>query len=187
MNPPVPEIAPENVVDVLLPPAVSVALPNVMEPAPAIDPAACAKLFRLKVAPDATVMSDVAAIRLAAPNVSVPALTIVGPEYVLAPDRVIPRGPIFVRPLPLGAPPVPLMTPLKVVEVLFPPVVSVPAPSETPPPVVPPPAREPIVSALPFSARETPAVFAKVTADISAIALPPSKLSVPPLTVVVPV
>jgi len=79
------------------------------------------------------------------------------------------------------------MTPLKVVEVLFPPVVSVPTPRETFPPVVPPPAREPIVSALPFNARETPAVLAKVTADVSAIALPPSKLRVPPVTDVEPV
>src|SRR6185295_20094307 len=97
--------------------------------------------------------------------------TIVGPVYVLAPDKVITPVPIFVKPPPVppGAPPVPLMTPPKAVEVLFPPVVSVPAPRETFPPAVPPPAREPIVSFVPFRASDAPAALASATAEVSAI------------------
>ena len=79
VNPPVPDRTPENVVEALSPPAVSVAVPNVILPAPAIEPAVSAKLLRLKTAPAATVMSDVAAMRFAAPSRSVPALMLVAP------------------------------------------------------------------------------------------------------------
>ena len=54
-------------------------MPSVTAPAPASEPMVSAKLFRLKVAPPATVTALVSAMRLAAPNVSVPTLTLVAP------------------------------------------------------------------------------------------------------------
>src|SRR3569833_193761 len=143
--------------------AVSAPLPRAMLPAPEIAPAVCAKLLRLKVAPLATKISDAEDMRLAAPSVSVPALMDVDPVYVLTPDSVIAPVPILVNP------PVPLITPVNVVAALLPPPVS-----------------DPIASENPFSARETPAAFAKEIAAVSAIALPPIRLRVPPLMVVVP-
>src|SRR3954454_2655460 len=130
MSWPVPLMTPDNVVEALLTSAVSVPLPRATLPAPEIDPAVCAKLFRLKVAPVATEMSDAEDMRLAAPSVSVPALIDVNPVYVLTPESVIAPVPIFVNP------PVPLITPVNVVAVLLPPVVRVPAPRAKVPPVV---------------------------------------------------
>ena len=65
--------------DVLSPPAVNVPVPSVTLPAPASEPIVSLKLFRLKVAPPATVTALTSAIRLAAPSVSVPALMVVAP------------------------------------------------------------------------------------------------------------
>ena len=49
VTPPVPEIAPLKLVDVLSPPSVNVPEPNVTEPAPANDPIALLLLFKSKV------------------------------------------------------------------------------------------------------------------------------------------
>src|SRR2546428_723157 len=67
------------------------------------------------------------------------ALMVVVPLWVLARLRV--RVPVPM----LGGPPLPLMTPLKVVVALVSPVVSVALPRTTLPPVVPPPDSELIV------------------------------------------
>ena len=94
---------------------------------------------------------------------------------------------VNVPPPALTKPPVPLITPAKAVSVLLPPVVKVPAPSVTLPPVAPPPAKEPMLTLLPFKSRTTPAVLARVTAELlpNAVALPACK--VPPLRAVSPV
>src|SRR5262245_47244361 len=80
VRPPAPEITPEKVVLVLLPPAVSVAEPSVTLPAPASEPMVWLKLLRLRVAPDATVNALNGANAFVAPACSVPALTAVAPE-----------------------------------------------------------------------------------------------------------
>jgi hypothetical protein len=84
---------------------------------------------------------------LAMPYDSVPALTVVVPVYVFAPDRVIVPVPVLVRLLD-GDPSPLLMTPENVVEALLPPTVKVSAPPYTLSPIfaVPAPARDPIVS-----------------------------------------
>ena len=84
VNPPVPLMIPENVVSVASP-VVSVPAPRVTLPPPLKEPILSAKPFRLKVAPLATVIALVSAIRLAAPSCKVPALTVVAPVYVFAP------------------------------------------------------------------------------------------------------
>ena len=100
---------------------------------------------------------------------------------MLLPDRVNVPVPVLVKP------PVPLITPAKAVSVLLPPVVKVPAPSVTLPPVAPPPAKEPMLTLLPFKSRTTPAVLARVTAELlpKALVLPackvPSSIAVPPV------
>ena len=76
---PVPERVPENVVEVLSPPAPRLPEPSVMAPAPAIEATVSELLFRLRVAPLATVTAEVLGIRLEAPSWSVPALTLVAP------------------------------------------------------------------------------------------------------------
>ena len=82
--------------------------------------------------------------------------------------------------------PDPLTDPLKVL-VLASAIVRVwPVPIDTLPPVDPPPCREPMVS-LALILKVAPAVFAKLTVPVSAIALPPLIASVPALIVVVPV
>ncbi len=82
----------------LSPPAVRMPVPSVTVPAPASEPIVSAKLFRLKVAPPATVRALVSAMRFAAPKVSVPALMVVAPVYVFAPERVKIPVPCFVNP-----------------------------------------------------------------------------------------
>jgi hypothetical protein len=79
VRPPVPEIAPENVVLVLSVPVVSVAEPSVTLPTPASEPMVWLKLARLSVAPLATVNALPGAKTFAAPACSVPALTVVAP------------------------------------------------------------------------------------------------------------
>ncbi len=80
VNPPEPEIAPENVVLVLLLPVVSVADPSVTLPAPASEPMLWLKLARLSVAPLATVNALLDEKAFVAPACSVPTLTAVAPE-----------------------------------------------------------------------------------------------------------
>ena len=86
----------------------------------------------------------------------------------------------------LPAPPPKPMMPPNVVFSLFPPTVSVCAPSVTFPPVVPPPESEPRVKSNPVRSRFTPVVFASVTAVPVGIAVPLPALSVPVLITVGP-
>ncbi len=85
-------------------------------------------------------------------------------------------------PLPvLVRPPVPLMTPEKLVEVLSPPVVSVPLPRVT----LPAPASEPIVPLRLFRSKIAPLATLTAEADDTPPAAP--RRSVPVLMVVAPV
>jgi hypothetical protein len=93
----------------------------------------------------------------------------------LLPDSVNVPVPILL------SPPVPEMTPAKLVEVPSAPVVSTPEPSDTPPA----PASEPIVSLKP--ARSRPASAPIVKGDIGARLLAEPAFSVPPETSVAPV
>src|SRR5579862_8446464 len=95
------------------------------------------------------------------------------------PARVNVPVPTFVRP------PVPVMLPLKVVDELVP-VVSVPEPKVTLPPVVPPPARDPIALLLLLRLRVTPAVLAKLTSELPEKAFTAPACNTPTFTVVVP-
>ena len=75
-------ITPENVVDVLSPPVVSVLLlapPLVTVPAPESEPMVSLKLLRASVAPAAIVKALFCAKVVFAPACSVPALTLVAP------------------------------------------------------------------------------------------------------------
>ena len=74
-----PVIKPVWLVLALLPPAVSVELPNAMVPAPAIEPIVWAKLARSQVARLSTVIVEVAGRMLIAPLFRVPPLTVVPP------------------------------------------------------------------------------------------------------------
>ena len=80
VSPPLPPIAPENVVLVPSLPVVSVADPNVTLPAPASEPMVWLKPARSSVAPPATVNALTGAKAFAAPACSVPALTAVAPK-----------------------------------------------------------------------------------------------------------
>ena|GEM_PF-3804991 len=64
----------------------------------------------------------------------------------------------------LMSPPVPEITPPKLVDDPFPPVVSVADPRITLPPLAPPPASDPIELERPFRSRAAPLVFAKLSA-----------------------
>ena len=109
-----------------------------------------------------------------------PALIVVTPVYVLAPDSVSVPLPDFVK-----APPAPDTTPLNVV-VALPPTVNVPLPSVIAPVVLPlTSAIEATVSLLLFRSNVAP--FAICTALLSAITPDAPSLSVPALIVVVPV
>ncbi len=77
--PPVPEMTPEKVVDVLSAPAVSAPDPRVMLPAPAMEPTVSVKLLRLYVALLATVTAVLLDSTLMAPALKVPALMAVAP------------------------------------------------------------------------------------------------------------
>ena len=78
------------------------------------------------------------------------------------------------------------MTPANVVELLLPPAVSA-VESERLPPAAPPPESEPIVSpTLPVTLMAVPAAFARLIAAKSPMAVPPSRWSVPPLTLRIP-
>jgi len=79
VRPPVPEIAPENVVLVLSLPVVNVPAPSVTEPAPASEPTVWLKLLRSKVPPAFTVSAPVGARLPPGPSCNVPALMIVPP------------------------------------------------------------------------------------------------------------
>ena len=88
---------------------------------------------------------------------NIPALIVVAPVYVLAADaKVNVPLPVFV------IPPVPVIMPPKVVEVLSLPRVSVPEPKDTVPPVFML-ANEPIWPARLFKVRVTPEALFKIT------------------------
>ena len=74
-----PLITPANRVDVLSAPANKEPVPIKILPAPAIEPTVSVKLFKLNVAPDATVSADASLIRSDAEIKSVPAFTLVAP------------------------------------------------------------------------------------------------------------
>ena len=76
--PPMPEMVPEKVVS-LASPALSVAEPRVMLPAPAIERTVSLWLARFQVAPPVTVTAEPSAMTSAAPSAKVPALTVVAP------------------------------------------------------------------------------------------------------------
>src|SRR5436305_290394 len=101
----VPVIGPEKVVDVLLPPAVSVNAP-VSVPAPAKLPIVSFAASR-RVAPEATVVADKSPMPVG-PTTSVPAFTFVAPLYVLVPVSVVVPALIVV------SDPVPVMLPANV-------------------------------------------------------------------------
>ena len=99
---PLPSAAtPEKVVLVLLPPAVRVtapAAPLVTLPAPASEPIVSLKPNRSNVAPPTTVSALLAPTALTTPSLTVPALMVVAPVYVLAAERVRVPLPSLVRP-----------------------------------------------------------------------------------------
>ena len=75
---PVPEMTPEKVVLAAVE-ELRVADPNVMLPAPEIEPTVSLLLAKAKVAPLDTLRLELSAMTPAAPNVIVPALTVVVP------------------------------------------------------------------------------------------------------------
>ena len=79
VSPPVPDITPEKVVLVSLPPVVSVAEPSVTLPAPASEPIALLKLLRASVAPALTETALLSPNALPEPACSTPASTAVAP------------------------------------------------------------------------------------------------------------
>ncbi len=109
-----------------------------------------------------------------APTRSVPSLTVVAPECVLAPESVN-------VPLPtLTSEPLPPIVPAKVVLLLSAPVDSVAPPSVT----VPAPASEPMVWSKPLRSTVAPAAMVTALAAGKASAAP--ACSVPTLTMVAP-
>ena len=114
-------------------------------------------------------------------TISVAALVVVVPEYVLAPDKISVPVPVFVRataPLPFW------MMPENVVELLLPPAVRMTAPAALLV-TVPAPASEPMTSLKPPRSNVAPA--ATVTALAEPIALVMPSRSVPALIAVAPV
>ena len=120
------------------------------------------------------------------PSFNVPALIVVPPVNVLAPERVNVPEPLLVKA------PVPLMMPAYAAGLVVPPTVSIAAPSVTLPPVVPPPVIEPICVLYNVISMIAVASFAIVTAEllpnaplVFATEVTPA-LRVPALTVVAP-
>src|SRR3990167_4071485 len=150
-------------------------LPPVAPP-PAMEPTVSLKLLRSSTAPatSAKLTALLSEITPAAPNCIVPALIVVAPVYVLAPDKVNTPLPAFVK-LPVS-----LMTPENVVELASPPAVNVPEPSNT----LPLPASEPIVSETSFKSKMP--LAPTVTAVASGNRQLPLNCKVPPVTPVVP-
>src|SRR3990167_3607973 len=162
-----------------------ISLPNViapltlLAPEPAVTNAvvpfkvrlfAIAALFNVNC-PALTVALPVPNPRLRA-TCNVPALIVVPPLYVFAPDKVCVPLPAFTK-LPVS-----LITPEKVVELLSAPVVNVPEPNNT----LPLPASEPMVSVISFKSN----IPSAVTAVLSDNRPEPLNCNVPALIVVVP-
>ena len=165
----------------LLPPALSVTAPAtllVTLPAPASEPTVSLKPFMSRM--PVTVSALASAITSAAPSCSVPAVTVVAPVYVFAPERVSVPAPSLVSASVL----VPFCaTPENVVEVPLPPALSVIAPAAPLLLTRPVPASEPTVSLKPFMSK----VPSTTRALASAMRFAAPSLSVPALTVVAPV
>ena len=85
--PPVPDITPEYVVELLSLPTVNNAVPLVL-PDPDSEPIDCANEPRAKIAPEPIVTAVDDESVLARPAVKVPPLIVVAPVYVLTPERV---------------------------------------------------------------------------------------------------
>jgi hypothetical protein len=97
-----------------------------------------------KTAPEATLTG--VALERAPINRRVPPLIVVGPAKVLRPPRLsVPEPTLF-------NPPLPLMTPINVVDALLVPTLSAPVPSST----FPAPAMELIVCVVPFEIERRP-------------------------------
>ena len=176
--PPEPPITPANVVEPLLPPVVKrFTSSNTEVPAtPASEPIS-SLAFTSRTAPEVSrLTATVSSSAEPASSVRVPPETIALPVKVLTPDRVNVPVPVLV------IPPEPLITPPNVVESLFPPVVRVLTSSNTEVPAAP--ASEPISSSA-FTSRIAPDAL-RMTATVSSSAEPPSKASVPALTVTSP-
>ena len=106
---------------------------------------------------------------------STPALTVVVPPYVLAPDNVSVPVPVLVSatvPLPF------CMTPENVVELLLPPAVSTTAPA-APLVTVPAPAREPIASLNPRRSKIAPPDTVTALPEGTALVAPSCRVPAP--------
>ena len=172
---------PLKVVLELLPPAVKVAelaaLLLVTVPVPANEPTVLEKLARSKV--EVTVKAELALKAVVEPAFNVPALTVVAPLYVLAPEIVRVPVPFLVNPR-VPAPSV--KVPLKLVLELLPPVVKVAEVVEVLLVTVPVPANEPTV--LEKLARSRVAFTVKAELALKAVVEP--ACNVPALTFVTP-
>ena len=153
----------------------SVTLPPAAPP-PASEPMVSLVPLRSSMAPATlvSVTADVSAMAAPPESCRVPALIVVAPVKVLAPDRVKMPVPCFVNP------PVPLMIPEKIVLVASP-VVRMADPMVT----LPAPLKEPMVSAKLFKLKVAPALT--VTAFVSTIRFAAPSCNVPALIVVAPV
>ena len=80
VRPPVPEVMPENAVEVLSLPAMSVAAPRVALPAPAREPMVWLQEFRSRMAPEEIVTALAAEKVIVAPACRVPTDTVVTPS-----------------------------------------------------------------------------------------------------------
>ncbi|MCY1271198.1 hypothetical protein D9M68_247800 [compost metagenome] len=171
---PLPLMAPLKVVLRLLPPVDSVLLPSCTVPAPDSAPMV-SFVDSEKVAPESTL--TLALSEMAAPPLAVrpPADTWTPPVKVLVPDSVSVPLPVLVRP------PVPLIPPANVVLLSLPPVVRVLLPSVRVLPLVP--ASEPMVS---LDASSSVEELLTVTAELSWMAEPPLRISLPEATVTLP-
>ena len=191
-EPPVPEMSPAYVVEVLSPPLVSVPDPRVIAPVPdaSIEPTSRLYPATLNVAPSETETAVWAERALLAPMVSEPAEIEVAPVYVLEPDIVSVPEPDFVSvPVPVvTAPettwlPAPVKTTLTFVpDIAWPDKVRVP---ESEPTVAP---EDPICiirvsSLLPETLTSAPAFESPVPSMVtySAIVTPPVTFSAAPL------
>ena len=131
VRPPVPAIAPENVVEVLSPPVVSVLLPSATDPAPASEPIASLPP-RASVAAFWTVTAAASASTLTPVVESMPADTSTAPLTVLAPPSASVPAPAFVKPVEPARTLVIVVVPVETVNVFL--AESAP-PSEISPPV----------------------------------------------------
>jgi hypothetical protein len=142
-------------------PADDAPVPAIVTYSPTVTPADTASVAPLDTVVAPSVVPTAAAFEI----VSVPADTVVAPEYVFVPDNARSPVPDFVRP------PVSEMTPVNDVDELFPPAVNVAVPSVT----EPAPAIDPTVSETSFRSN-VPEID---IADVSGTLPEPDNISVP--------